>query len=202
MTPMLRSGETSHIVSPPRQSLPWRIAKLHRINAHEHGAESREVEANQPNARDGEVRPGQCRAHTQQRSHSARRATDRGVRSAALLHPPARCCCARKRTRTRARPRSGAGTGRHPYYARRVELHVLGDGLQLGQRAPARRVRQEYEVAERAAAGFKLEDGRDELLGRARVEVPERLLALTDAGGADRTASSGSRSNRRWLRPR
>ena len=92
MTPMLRSGETSHIVSPPRQSLPWRIAKLHRINAHEHGAESREVEANQPNARDGEVRPGQCRAHTQQRSHGARRATDRGVRSAALhcsTHPPA-----------------------------------------------------------------------------------------------------------------
>ena len=42
-------------------------------------------------------------------------------------------------------------------------------------------MRQEYEVAERAAAGFKLEDGRDELLGRARVEVPERLLALTDA---------------------
>ena len=68
---MLRSGETSHIVSPPRQSLPWRIAKLHRINAHEHGAESREVEANQPNARDGEVRPGQCRAHTHSSAHTA-----------------------------------------------------------------------------------------------------------------------------------
>jgi hypothetical protein len=47
-------------------------------------------------------------------------------------------------------------------------------------------VRQEDEVPERAG-GFKLEDGRDELLGRARVEVPERLLALTDTGGADRT---------------
>jgi hypothetical protein len=100
MTPMLRSGETSHIVSPPRQSLPWRIAKLHRINAHEHGAESREVEANQPNARDGEVRPGQCRAHTRS-AHTA--PGEPQTEASAALH-----CSARPPAAARAQAHSHA----------------------------------------------------------------------------------------------